>query len=348
MRRALTAVVVAIAATIAAGPLGAPAVMAQSQSVQAWVEIATPRPGAGCHVDASVEVRSGGAAVSGAEVILAVSVDGGGEVLSSERATTDESGIAHLGFGTGSASNGAKTWMDVLVNGSYIGGRTIWVTDGACDGASSLLDLSGEVPTIADTVVETPAQAENQAASNGGEVIIPGVVAYQQQRPLSCEYAAVAIATGALGSWVDEYAIEGVTPLSDNPHTGYRGNIWGAWGNTTDYGIYADALVPSLAQFGFTGHSFYGGRADLIASIDQGRPTLVWLGLWGDQSHDEYSADGTRYQLTAGMHVMVAYGYDNGGVYLSDPGTGSLRYYDWGTFEGMWNVMDGMALGISW
>jgi len=322
--------------------------MAQSQSVDAWVEIATAHPGAGCYVNASVEVRNGGAGVSGAEVVLALSVDGGGEVLSSERATTDESGIAHLGFTTGSAGNGAKAWLDVLVNGSYLGGRTVWVTDGACDGESSLLDLSGEVPTIADTVVETPAQAESQAAATGGEVIIPGIVAYQQQRPLSCEYAAVAIATGALGKWVSEYDMEAATPLNANPHWGYRGNIWGTWGNTTDYGVYADALVPGLAQFGFNAYSFYGGRADLQASIDLGRPTLVWLGLWGDQSHDEYAEDGTRYQVTAGMHVMVAYGYDANGVYLSDPGTGSLRYYDWATFEGMWNVMDGMALGISW
>ena len=348
MRRALTVAVAAIAAAIATGPLGAPAVLAESQSIDAWVEIATPQPGAGCFVDTSVEVRSSGGGVEGAEVVLALSVDGGGEVLSSERALTDERGIAYLGFDTSAASDGDKTWLDILVNGSYIGGRTIWVTDGACDGASSLLDLSGDVPTIADTVVETDTEAETQAAANGGEVIIPGVVAYQQQRPLSCEYAAVAIATGALGQWVSEYDIEAVTPLDANPHWGYRGNILGEWGNTTDYGIYADALVPGLAQFGFTGNSFYGGPADLKASIDAGSPTIVWLGLWGDQSHDEYTADGTRYQVTAGMHVMVAYGYDNDGVYLSDPGTGSLRYYDWATFEGMWNVMDGMALSISW
>jgi len=348
MRRALTVVVAAATAAIVGGPLGAPAVVAQSQSVDAWVEIATPQPGAGCFVDASVEIRSSGAAVEGAEVALVLSEDGGGEVLSSERALTDGNGIAYLGFDTSASYSGAKTWLDVLVNGSYVGGRTVWVTDGACDGASSLLDLSGDVPTVADTVVETDAEAETQAASNGGEVIIPGVVAYQQQRPLSCEFAAVSIATGALGQWVSEYDIEAVTPLNANPHWGYRGNIWGTWGNTTDYGVYANALVPGLAQFGFTGHPFYGGQAELKWSIDNGRPTLVWLGLWGDQSHDEYTEDGTRYQVTAGMHVMVAYGYDNGGVYLSDPGTGSLRYYDWATFESMWIVMDGMALSISW
>jgi predicted double-glycine peptidase len=47
------------------------------------------------------------------------------------------------------------------------------------------------------------------------------------------------------------------------------------------------------------------------------------------------------------MHVMVAFGYDDGGVYLSDPGAGEYKYYTWGDFRWMWNVMDGMALGVS-
>jgi hypothetical protein len=48
------------------------------------------------------------------------------------------------------------------------------------------------------------------------------------------------------------------------------------------------------------------------------------------------------------MHVMVAYGYDDGGIYLSDPGSGRFRYYDWGTFRWMWDVMDGMSLAVSY
>jgi predicted double-glycine peptidase len=45
---------------------------------------------------------------------------------------------------------------------------------------------------------------------------------------------------------------------------------------------------------------------------------------------------------------MTAYGYDQGGVYLSDPAHGATVYYDWATFNAMWQVMDGMALGVSW
>ena len=47
-----------------------------------------------------------------------------------------------------------------------------------------------------------------------------------------------------------------------------------------------------------------------------------------------------------GMHVMVAYGYDTDGIYLSDPGSGTYRFYDWATFNSMWGVLDGMALAV--
>ena len=320
--------------------------VAQSQSVDVWLEVATARPAPGCVVEASVEVRSGGTALSGADISMTLSSDADSTIYSTDSGATDGAGIVQLNFDTSAASSGAKTWLEVAVNGSYMGGRTIWVDGSDCSDAPSLLDLSGDAPTVTESVSDTSTQPESSASADA--VIIPGVDAYQQQRPLSCEYAAVAIATGALGSWVSEYDIEAATPLSANPHWGYRGNINGAWGNTDDYGVYADGLIPGLNQFGFQGESFYGDPVDLRASIDLGRPTLVWLGMWGDLSHEEYASDGTRYQVTQAMHVMVAYGYDDAGVYLSDPGTGTLRFYDWATFNGMWQVMDGMALGISW
>ena len=74
---------------------------------------------------------------------------------------------------------------------------------------------------------------------------------------------------------------------------------------------------------------------------------MVWLGLWGDGgTFDAYTADGTRFQLTTGMHVMVAYGYDDTGVYITDPGKAVYKYYDWASYMSMWTVMDGMALRI--
>ena len=164
-----------------------------------------------------------------------------------------------------------------------------------------------------------------------------------QQRNLSCEYAALYIATAAWGRGISEYNFDGLVGWSDNPHVGYRGDITGWWGNTWDYGVYAEPLSWALAQYGFVGEVAYtGGDASwLMNEISAGNPVLVWLALWGDQS---VYYDG--YMVTAGMHVLVAYGYDDGGVYLSDPAIGGLKYYDWSTFQWMWGVMDGMSLSV--
>lgn len=342
MRRALSFITAGIIAVMIGGPIGTSTAGAQSASVNAFVEIGATSPAFGCAVDVSAEIRNGGAAVDGADVVVDIVDDGTAEVLASDRGLTDGSGVVWLSIDTSGAYDGAKTWLEVLVNGAYVGGTTLWVTsDGACGGESTLLDLSGDAPTVSDTTVDSDTPED----ATGGS-IIPNVFAYQQQRTLSCEYAAVSIATGMLGNQVSEYDMESQIGLSDNPHWGYRGSITGVWGNTTDYGIYAEALQPALAAFGFQSDVSYGGRDALISSVDQGRPSLVWLGLWGDTSYYDATSDGTSYKLAAGMHVMVAYGYDDGGVYLSDPGTGSLRYYDWGTFEWMWSVMDTMALSV--
>jgi uncharacterized protein YvpB len=331
---------VAMSAMLGFGALGA--APASAESVAAWMTVATNHPAAGCIVDTSVEVQSGGTPVVGAEVSIILSDDASSTVIDSMSTATTETGYAWLSFDTTGAPE--KTWLEVRVNGQYLGGRTIWVDGTECAGAPSVLDLSGDVPTVSDTWVPAPAD-DSAAATSSGNGSLP-VVTYQQQRPLSCEYAAVQIATGMIGYTVSEYEMEAVTPLSDNPHWGYRGNINGEWGNTTDYGIYADALIPGLNAYGYQATSFYGDSADLTSYIDNGTPVIVWLGLRGDLSHDEYTSDGTRYQVTEYMHVMVVYGYDEWGVYLSDPGSGHTVAYDWATFNSMWQTMDGMALAV--
>lgn len=351
MRRTVTrALVIGSLAVGLCTPLAAPAVMAQDASAEAWATIGATHPAPGCSVNVSFEVRSGGAPNVGADVSLSLSEDGTSNVISSDRQVTDGSGVAYLAFDTSAASSGEKLWLEFHINGVYVGGETVWADGSDCSTGATVTSFNGTIPSSSgETASSTSSDTTSASAStNSGAVIIPNISTYQQQRGLSCEYASLSIATGALGSWVSEWSFDAYVPLNANPHWGYRGNINGQWGNTTDYGVYAEPLVPALAAFGFTGEVFYGGTDTLKAHLAAGHPTLVWLALWGDTSTHETTADGTTYQLTAGEHVMTAYGYDDGGVYLSDPGTGKLRYYDWGTFTWMWGVMDEMALAVHW
>ncbi|MGC4106589.1 MAG: C39 family peptidase [Thermomicrobiales bacterium] len=177
-------------------------------------------------------------------------------------------------------------------------------------------------------------------------VAVAGVPTYKQSRNLSCEFAAVHIATAAFGNAIPEDVYIANTPITKNPHNGYRGNIDGWWGNTNDYGIYAEALVPILNQWGFVGETFYseGSTGQLTAHLDAGHPVVVWLGFWGD-TRVRLSDDG-NYSVASGMHVVTVWGYDENGVYVSDPAKAEYEFFDWNTFIAMWQVLDGQALAI--
>ncbi len=184
------------------------------------------------------------------------------------------------------------------------------------------------------------------ADSNSSSTVLDGVFAYQQARSLSCEYASVFIATSVFGNPIYEEDYIGSISSSANPHYGFRGNIDGPWGITDDYGIYAEALVPLLEQRGYVGEVTYDPRAEVLqAQLDMGRPTIVWIATQGDTGFYETDETGT-YKLVPYEHVVVAYGYDSGGVYISDPGNASLTYYNWDWFLSAWSVMDGMALSV--
>ena len=180
--------------------------------------------------------------------------------------------------------------------------------------------------------------------------MLPNAYLYQQERPLSCEYASASIAA-SIGGWsISEYDFDAVVPLNENPHYGYRGNIWGEWGNTTDYGIYPEPLHAALSQWGIPSNVIYaeGNAGVLRRELAAGNAVVVWLAMRGEiNSYQQQGADGASYQLTQYMHVMTAYGYDENGVYLTDPGTAVWRHYGWGEFMTMWNVMDGMALSVA-
>lgn len=333
MRRSLPVVVV-LAALMLLGPvlMTAPRALAQGTvGVTSWITIGATQPAVGCAVRIAVEVHTGSGPLSQVDVSVALFVDD--EVVSADRGVTDSGGIAILSLDTSGTYDGANGWVDVNVAGSYLKGFSMLPGGSGCDAGATMLTVEGSVPDV---------QAASSATGVSGTF-----PTYVQQRNLSCEYAAVQIATTFWGNPISEYDVEAVVGYSPNPHWGYRGNITGWWGNTDDYGVYAAPLAAVLPSFGFVGDDFFAGgdSAQLTSRLDEGVPTLVWLGLWGDQSHYD-SLDGSRYKLVAGMHVMVAYAYDESNVYLSDPATGTLRAIAWGDFMYMWNILDGMALSV--
>jgi len=318
-------------------PLATPVFAAGTVDVTSWIEVSSTRPAVGCSVDLGIEIRGGGNAISSTEVSIALF--NGEELISADRQVTNGDGIAHLTVETGGASG--QGWLDVNVADGYLTGLFIGLgSGGSCADEEKFLTVEGTVPDV-------------QVASSGsspdgtGGVFVSGIPFYVQQRNLSCEYASLYIATAAYGNGISEYVFDDLVGWSSNPHWGYRGDINGWWGNTTDYGVYAEPLANVLPDVGFRGEVFYtgGDTSLLIDRIDADVPVIVWVGLWGDQSIID-ETDGVAYKVTAGMHVVVAYGYDDTGVWVSDPAIGGARHYSWADFQYIWSVMDGMSLAI--
>lgn len=315
---------------------------ADDWNVDSWIELSSTAPASGCGIDSSIEVRSDGYPVSGVDVFIGLFVDS--NLVSADRVSTDENGVAFLSIDS-SLADGEDAWIDVTLNDTYWWGTAAYPGKGdGCYDSSLQTSESGWIAASASQPDDANSTSDvASVATASGSTIIPEVGFYVQQRNLSCEYASIHIATSAWGRPVSEFDLDSLVGWSDNPHEGYRGDITGWWGNTYDYGVYAEPLSWALSQYGYVGEVNYSGGDPswLVNQIDLGNPTLVWLGLWGDQS---VYYDG--YKVVAGMHVLVAYGYDEGGIYLSDPAIGGTKYYDWGTFEWMWGVMDGMSLAV--
>ncbi|HEV2528887.1 MAG TPA: C39 family peptidase [Thermomicrobiales bacterium] len=342
-------VVVAIVMAMMSAILAGTPVAASSRTVDAWVTVRSASPGVGCSIPVAIEVRAGGNPIEGVDVLGGLVVDG--QVQSSDRAVTAADGIGFLDVASADAPATGKARIEVNLNGVYIGAVAVTLVPGGdCASTASVLSATATIGSQATTapVTAAPETAPAPASTAGTGAMIP-VPTYVQQRNLSCEYASLQIATGAYGSPVSEYNFDAPVGLAADPHVGYRGDITGWWGNTTDYGVYAEPLAAVLPQFGFRGETFYGvgNAAALTNRLDAGLPTLVWLGLWGDTGFYEYGADGSRYLLVPGAHVVVAYGYDQAGVYVSDPAVGASRFYSWDSFMAAWNVFDGMGLAVS-
>lgn len=318
--------------------------------------VGSAAPAPGCLVDATVEVRGASGAEANLDVVLGLVVDG--EVTDVFRAVTGDDGIASFVVDTSSADAGAAARLEVNIAGTYADRLDLTPTAaGPCSGRPTMLTTVAEIwapSVVVDAAVDAAdgdvtQAAEMSAAEGTGDGIFLDVPTYVQRRNLSCEYASLTIATGALGAWVPEEDFVERVGWAANPHEGFRGDIDGLWGGTDDYGVYAEALVGPLAAFGFAADAFYGAGdpAALTSRLDAGTPTLVWIGLWGDTRVQEVGEDGASYALAAGEHVVVAYGYDDWGVYVSDPATGGYRSFDWATFLTMWGVLDGMGLSIA-
>ncbi len=178
--------------------------------------------------------------------------------------------------------------------------------------------------------------------------VLQGFPVHAQWWGLSCEYAATSAATQYFGKTVSEAQFLNAIPFDLNPHKGFRGNIYGGWGGTWDYGIYAEPILSVLVTHGFP--NSYAFRADptmLRDAISHNRPVVVWInGTWGNAPRYYEEQGGESYLLVPYEHAITIYGYNESGVFIMDPGQGSFYSVSWGSLMNAWLQLDGMALAV--
>lgn len=178
--------------------------------------------------------------------------------------------------------------------------------------------------------------------------LILDVPVYKQQRPLSCESSAAAMAANFFGVPIGEQDILAALPSHENPHLGFRGNIDGEYGRTDDYGVYAEPIRRVLANLGLEVQHLSGGPDEIRAQIRQGRPVIAWVtyGMQAETPTQVQLSDGQLVTLVPYEHTVVVVGYNRDGLWVNDPYAGTQDFYTEGDFVRSFAYLGNMGLVV--
>jgi uncharacterized protein YvpB len=182
--------------------------------------------------------------------------------------------------------------------------------------------------------------------------LILDVPLLKQERSLSCESSAAAMAAQYHRLAVDESTILHALPLHENPHLGFRGNVDGVYGGLMDYGVYATPIRRVLSEMGLQVEHFAGGIAEIKEHIREGRPVLAWVTydlqvqapqerlLAGENDHPQIVT------LVPYEHAILIVGYNREGLWVHDPFDGTRNFYSESEFLRSFAYLGRMALVI--
>ena len=171
---------------------------------------------------------------------------------------------------------------------------------------STLTPISEDSPTPSATpITEIPAAAR-----------LEGIEGSSQLLSLSCETNVAAIWAQYHGIELDERTLQSQLPVTDNPETGFVGNVNDSWGQIPpkSYGVHSQPVASLLRGYGLNAMAVKGmSWDDLKLSIASGDPVMVWVPgkVWvGQPAVDYYAQDGSKVQVVPYEHTVLVTGYD--------------------------------------
>ncbi|HZY41963.1 MAG TPA: LysM peptidoglycan-binding domain-containing protein [Anaerolineae bacterium] len=157
--------------------------------------------------------------------------------------------------------------------------------------------IAGEAPPLPTPIVlpDSAQIATAQGAAISGRM---------QAMPLDCETRSAVDWAGFFGVAIDELTFLSQLPLSDNPETGFVGNVYGVWGQIppNDYGVHAEPIAAVLRAYHLPAAAHRGTNWDTVrAEIAANRPVIVWV-----TGHAENYGAGQLYTASDGTTTLVA------------------------------------------
>lgn len=189
------------------------------------------------------------------------------------------------------------------------------------------------------------------ASSSANEIRVSNIPLYRQQQTLTCEEAAVAMATRGA---VSESQLLGILPRSDNPFAGIRGDTNALFfGGLSDYGVYAQPLQKALSAFGvksqvLQGQAYNDFKSSILENLRGGR-AVVWWHTWREiHSRPVWARtpDGSTFKLVPYEHVGVIVSANDRGVTYHDPYDARARFVSWADHRRVSGYFGNMALVI--
>jgi uncharacterized protein YvpB len=203
--------------------------------------------------------------------------------------------------------------------------------------AAGAIAEATSVPSTASIVLDRPPLA-----------LILDAPVYKQQRSLSCESSAAAMAANFYGIGLSEERILAALPLHDNPHRGFRGDVDGAYGGLLDYGVYAEPIRQALTQWGLEVEHLSGGIDEIKRHIQQGRVVIAWItyDLQVQSPTQVTTSDGQVVTLVPYEHAVLVTGYNRDGLWVNDPFAGIQTFYRGQDFARSFSYLGNMGLVV--
>jgi uncharacterized protein YvpB len=174
---------------------------------------------------------------------------------------------------------------------------------------------------------------------------------HAQQMPLSCESRSAVDLAAFWGVSVPEREFFDRLPKTDNPRTGFVGNVYEPWGRLppNGYGVHAEPVAGLLRAYGLPSEVRYGlGLDGLRAELAAGRPVILWATprMAAHPVETYTTSDGQKVGVVRYEHTVIAIGYTQWAVYVVDAGTGYRWAYNNQALLGAWGKLGQMSVVV--